>query len=211
MFELDRHVIAAHPDFDEPAVREEFRRVVGNLRTVVIHCFDPRVTGGIPYAVADALPGQEFPGEIFMFVDKHGKENLGTTTTIFPIVNAGGKADVGALRSIAVACHLFDIENVVVVHHTDCGATHFTGRGMFDAFWRDFHQDVSVLWEPDDIGCIKSFEDSLRLDVGLVRNSPATPAHVNIYGYAYDIETGKLHPVAQSQGDPAAPRGAPWR
>jgi carbonic anhydrase len=211
MLELDQHVIAAQPDFDEPRVREEFRQVVGSLRTVVIHCFDPRVTGGIPYAVADALPGSDFPGDIFEFTDRHGNSNLGTTTTIFPIVNAGGKADAGALRSIAVACHLFDIDNVVVVHHTDCGATHFTGQGMFDSFVEEFGHDLSALWAPEDIGCIKSFEDSLRLDVGLIRESPATPAHVNVYGYAYDIGTGKLHLVAESPGNPDGPRGKPWR
>jgi carbonic anhydrase len=211
VLELDRHVIAAQSDFDEPKVRDDFRRVVGNLRTVAIHCFDPRVTGGIPYAVADALPGQEYPGDIFEFVDDHGRENLGTTTTIFPIVNAGGKADDGALRSIAVACHLFDIDTVVVVHHTDCGATHFTGQGLFDAFVRDFQQDLSALWKPEDIGCVKSFEESLPLDVDIIRRSPATPAHVSVLGYAYDIETGNLHLVAESPGDPNAPRGAAWR
>ncbi|HEX3829798.1 MAG TPA: hypothetical protein VHV82_21255 [Sporichthyaceae bacterium] len=211
MLELDQHVIAAQPDFDEPKVRDEFRRVVGKLRTVVIHCFDPRVTGGIPYAVAEALPDQDYPGDIVEFLDDHGRANLATTTTIFPVVNAGGKADAGALRSIAVACHLFDIDTVAVVHHTDCGATHFTGQGMFDAFIRDFHQDLSALWKPADIGCITSFEDSLRLDVGIIRDSPSTPRHVTVLGYAYDIDTGNLHPVAHSPGDPTAPRGAPWR
>jgi carbonic anhydrase len=211
MLDLDRHVIAAQHDFDEPKVRDEFRRVIGHLRTVVIHCFDPRVTGGIVYAVAEALPGQDYPGDVVEFVDDHGRTNLASTTTIFPIVNAGGKADPGALRSIAVACHLFDIDNVVVVHHTDCGGTHFTGQGLFDAYHRDFHRDLSAVWKPEDIGCIKSFEESLNLDVGLIRDSPATPAHVNVFGYAYDIATGNLHLVAHSPGDPLAPRGATWR
>jgi hypothetical protein len=56
----------------------------------------------------------------------------------------------------------------------DAGATHFTGQGMFDAFQREFGRDISTLWEPDDIGTIKSFEASLTLDVGLVRNSVGT-------------------------------------
>ncbi|WP_201359045.1 hypothetical protein [Mycobacterium paraintracellulare] len=211
MFELDSEVIAGQPDFDEPKVREEFRQVVGHLRTVVIHCFDPRVTGGIPYALAEALPGQDYPGDIFEFVDERGKSNLGTTTTIFPIVNAGGKADIGAQRSVSVACHLFDIENVAVVHHTDCGATHFTGHGFIQRFKEEFGQDISGIWEPEDIGCIKSFEDSLKLDVDLIRNHPGTPAHVNVYGYCYEIETGALHLLEERKGDPDAPRGASWR
>lgn len=211
MFELDQHVIAAQPDFDERRTREEFRRVVGSLRTVVIHCFDPRVTGGIPYAVADALPDQEYPGEIFEFTDDHGKTQFGTSTTIFPIINAGGRADAGVQRAISVACHLFDIDHVAVVHHTDCGATHFTAEGMIERFQEEFGRDLSSLWEPGEIGTIKSFEDSLKLDVDLIRNSVGTPAHVNVYGYCYDIETGNLHLLAERPGDPAAPRGKPWR
>lgn len=209
--QLNDHVIAAQPNYDEPLERDRFRRVVGNLKTIVIHCFDPRVTTGIPYAVAETLPGQEFPGEIFEFTDDTGKSNLGTTTTIFPVINAGGKADDGALRSIAVASHLFDIDNAVVVHHTDCGGTHATGEGFFKQFKQDFDQDLSERWKPSDIGWIRNFNESLTLDVNLIRNSVGTPKHVNVYGYAYDIETGKLHLVAESPGDPTAPRGKSWR
>jgi carbonic anhydrase len=209
--ELNAHVIAAQPDYDERLERERFRKVVSNLKTVLIHCFDPRVTGGIPYAVAEALPDQDYPGEIYEFTDDHGKTNFGTSTTIFPVINAGGKADDGALRSIAVASHLFDIDNAVVVHHTDCGGTHATGEGFFERFKEDFDQDLSERWKPSDIGWIKNFDESLALDVGIIRDSVGTPKHVNVYGYAYDIETGKLHLVAESPGDPTAPRGKPWR
>jgi carbonic anhydrase len=100
---------------------------------------------------------------------------------------------------------------VVVVHHTDCGATHFTGEGFLSKFHEEFKQDARQLWEADDIGCIQSFEKSLKLDVGLVRNSPGTPKHVAVYGYVYDIDTGNLHLLEHSSGDPTAPRGAPWR
>jgi carbonic anhydrase len=211
VFELDKYVIAAQPDFDEPKTREEFRRFVGKLKTIAIFCFDPRVTSGIPHAVAEALPDQEYPGDLFETVDDDGKTQFGTTTTIFPVINAGGKADAGAQRSISVACHLFDIENVAIVHHTDCGATHFTGEGFLKRFNEEFEQDVSELWKPEDIGCIKSFEKSLATDVQLVRNSVGTPRHVNVYGYVYDIETGNLHLLEESPGDPTAPRGPAWR
>lgn len=211
MLDLDKEVISAKPDFDEEATRSDFRQVVGKLKTVVIHCFDPRVTTGIPYAVAEALPDQDYPGDIFEYTDRWGNTKLGTTATIFPIINAGGKADAGAQRSISVACHLFDIENVVVVHHTDCGATHATGEGFFDKFKEEFGRDLSKLWKPEDIGWIKSFEESLALDVDLIRNSEGTPSHLNIYGYAYDIDTGKLHLIKESPGDPTAPRGKRWR
>jgi len=57
----DKAIISRQPNFDERKTRSEFRKVIPNLKTVVVHCFDPRVTGGIPPAVAKALPGQVYP------------------------------------------------------------------------------------------------------------------------------------------------------
>jgi carbonic anhydrase len=208
--ELDRGIINQAHDYDERKVRAEFRRVIPNLRTVVIYCFDPRVTTGIPYAVADLFPDHEYPGDIFEFTDDSGKTQFGSNTSIFTIINAGGRAAGSAQRSISVACHLFDIDNVVIVHHTDCGGTHFTPEGMIDSFLEEFGQDISGLYEPDDI-CHQSFALSLHRDVRAVRYSPGTPKHVNVYGYVFELETGKLHLVEESPGDPTAPRGAAWR
>jgi carbonic anhydrase len=206
---LDRSIINQQPGYDERKVRGQFRRVIPNLRTVVVHCFDPRVTG-IPHAVAEALPGQVFPGEVFSFVDDDGNTGYGSNTSIFTVVNAGGRAAGSSQRSISVACHLFDIDNVAVVHHTDCGGTHFTPEGIIESFQEEFGLDISSLYEPDDI-CHQSFALSLHRDVRAIRLSVGTPRHVNIYGYVFEIETGKLHLVEQDLGDPTAPRGAAWR
>ena len=44
----DKAIISRQPNFDERKTRSEFRKVVPNLKTVVVHCFDPRVTGAAP-------------------------------------------------------------------------------------------------------------------------------------------------------------------
>ncbi len=207
---FDAGIINRQPGYDERKVRTDFRKVIPNLKTVVIHCFDPRVTSGIPYAVADALPGQEYPGDIFEFTDDEGRTCFGSSTSIFTVVNAGGRAAGTSQRSISVAAHLFDIDNVAVVHHTDCGGTHFTPEGMFAMFEEEFGQDISGLYEADDV-CHESFALSLHRDVRSIRQSPGTPRHVNIYGYVYELETGQLHLIEESPGDPDAPRGPAWR
>ena len=207
---FDKAIISRQPSFDELKVRSDFRKVIPNLKTVVVHCFDPRVTGGIPPAVAKVMPGQIYPGEVFEFVDDDGNKRIGSNTTIVPIVVAGGRASGSVQRSVSVACHLFDIDNVVVVHHTDCGGTHFTPEGFLRTFKEEFEQDITDLWDPDDI-CLENFTQSLHRDVRSIRNSRGTPKHVNVYGYLYDIQTGELHLVEESLGDPAAPRGAAWR
>jgi hypothetical protein len=95
-------------------MRKAFKQAVP-LRTVVVYCHDPRAVN-IPHAVAKAIPGEVYPGEI---VQDEGGKKIASTTTIFSVVVAGGRA-VDALRSITVAQHLFGIENIVVVHHTYC-------------------------------------------------------------------------------------------
>ena len=147
----DKAIISRQPNFNERKTRSEFRKVIPNLKTVVVHCFDPRVTGSIPPAVAKALPGQIYPGEVFEFVGEDGKKKIGSNTTIFPVVVAGGRASASAQLSISIACHLFDIDNVAIVHHTDCGGTHFTPEGFLETFKEEFGQDITDLWDADDI------------------------------------------------------------
>ena len=116
------------------------------LRTVVIYCYDPRATN-IPRAVAKAMSGEVYAGEIV--TDESGKK-IASTTTIFPVVVAGGRA-VDALRSITVARHLFGIENIVVVHHTYCGATSFTPEGLIKSFHIEQGFDISSLYDRSDV------------------------------------------------------------
>src|SRR5262245_23395729 len=119
MSRFDRYAFSAGPGYDEAAVRKAFSQAVP-LRTLVIYCYDPRAAE-IPSAVAKLL-GDVFPGQVIFDSAGH---RVASSTTIFPIIVAGGRA-IDALRSITVAQHLFGIENIVVVHHSQCGATTFT-------------------------------------------------------------------------------------
>src|ERR1700730_4994562 len=177
----DKAIISRQPNFDERKTRSEFRKVIPNLKTVVVHCFDPRVAGGIPPAVAKALPGQIYPGKVFEFVGEGGKKNIGTNTTIFPVVVAG-RASASAQLSISIACHLFDIDNVAIVHHTDCGGTHFTPESFFETFKEVFLEAIRDLQGALDIS-LENFTQSLHRDVRSVRTSRGTPRHVNVFGF----------------------------
>src|SRR5262249_58951421 len=99
-----------------------------------------------------------------------------------------------------VAQPLFGIANVVVVHHSYCGATSFTADGMIEAFRREQLADISGLNDPRDM-CIADYEASLRRDAGLIRSHAGTPRHVNIFGYFYDIDTGALTEVVRDMAD----------
>jgi len=193
MGRFDKFAFSAQPAFDEPTVRLAFAKAVP-LRTVVIYCYDPRAAD-IPAVVARKL-GDIFPGEVV--VDEAGLK-VASTSTVFPVIVAGGRA-FDALRSIAVAQHLFGIENIVVVHHSQCGATTFTANGIIEAFHHEQHADISAAF-PRSALCITDYEQSLRADVALLRSHPAIPRSANILGLFYEIDSGELFDVVNDSAE----------
>jgi len=189
-----KHVFSAQPGYDEPTVRQEFAKLMP-LRTVIIYCFDPRAAG-IPEAVAKEFD-DVYPGDV---ITNSEGDIVGTNTTVLNVVVAGGRA-MDAMRSVTVAQHLMGVENVVIVHHTKCGATSYTADGIINAFKHEHGTDISELYPRESV-CISDFESSLRHDTQLIRQSPGTPRHVDIYGYIYDIDTGDLTRVTEDLGGP---------
>ena len=192
MGKFDRYAFSAAPSFDEAAMRRAFARAVP-LRTLVIFCYDPRAAE-IPAAVARLLGDEVFPGEVIR--DDQGKR-VASSTTLFPVIVAGGRA-IDALRSITVAQHLFGIRNIVVVHHSHCGATTFTADGLIRAWQHEHGADIAGLYDRNSM-CIRVYEDSLQHDTALIRAHPGTPEHADIFGYFYHIDTGALTEVVRDR------------
>ena len=67
------------------------------------------------------------------------------------------------------------------------------------AWAREQRCDLSHVYERESI-CIGDYVSSLAHDVRLVRESLGTPAHVDVHGYVYDIDTGALHAVVEDRG-----------
>ena len=189
---FDRYVFSKHPGYDEAIVRKEFAMAVP-LKTVVIYCYDPRATG-VPAAVAREFD-EVYPGNVI--TDAQGNK-VASTTSMFEVVVAGGRA-VDALRSITVAQHLFGIENIVIVHHTQCGATSYTVDGIIDAYRHEHGSDISDTYERQSVA-ISDYVESLNHDTRLVRESTGTPKDVDIYGYLYNIDTNELSLVTADKG-----------
>ncbi len=192
---FDAYAFSSQPGYHEPTVRKEFAKAVP-LRTVLIYCYDPRAVG-IPAAIAREF-GEVYPGDII--TDAQGNK-VASTTSLFEVVVAGGRS-VDALRSITVAQHLFGIKNIVIVHHTQCGATSFTTDGIIDAYKHEHDTDISALYESESIS-ISDFVTSLKHDTRVVRESKGTPQHVNLYGYLYNIDTDELSLVLEDKGSTA--------
>lgn len=193
MTDFSQYAFSAAKDYDEAAVREAFSHAVP-LRTIVVYCYDPRAVR-IPEIVADHL-GEIYPGEVIFDDEGH---KIASTTTLFPVVVAGGRA-LDGLRSMVVAQHLFGIENIVVVHHSQCGATTFTADGIINAFQHEHGSDIADSFPRHSL-CITDYEQSLKNDVALIRNHPGTPKSVNIIGCFYEIDSEEMTLVVRDNGE----------
>jgi carbonic anhydrase len=161
------------------------------MKTLVIHCVDPRAAD-IPKAVAEYFGDEVYPGEII--TDEKGNR-VGSTRTLFVETNAGGRAAF-ALETVAAMDYIFHVKNVVVVHHSFCGTTTLTPELIVKRFHDHHHADISALFDHDSLA-IMDFKESLNYDIRLLRESPAVPKNIKLYGFFYEISSGTLTEVVR--------------
>ena len=107
------------------------------------------------------------------------------------IRNAGGRA-VDGLRSLIISEQLLGTNEIVVIHHTDCGMLTFSNDDLRAKVKQDLHADADNI----DFLPFSDLEQSVRDDVAFLRNSPFIPDNIEISGFIYDVKSGKLLPVA---------------
>ena len=128
------------------------------------------------------------------------------------IRNAGGRASDDAIRSLVISYKLLGTREWFIIHHTDCGMELFTDEIIRDllaqsletatvdeAGWHDGGQGAGSR-EGDYIDwlTIRDLAGSVTDDVRRVRNHPLVPKTIPLYGYLYDVKTGKLNEVPEA-------------
>ena len=122
------------------------------------------------------------------------------------IRNAGGRASDDAIRSLVISYKLLGTKEWFVIHHSDCGMEFFTDevmRGLLAsslqtaALGADGFYDVgagpgSAEAQYIDWLTIKDNPTSVVEDVQRIRNHPLVPGDIPVYGYIYDVKSGKL-------------------
>jgi carbonic anhydrase len=125
------------------------------------------------------------------------------------IRNAGGRASDDAIRSLVISYKLLGTAEWFVIHHSDCGMEFFTNdvmRGLLAQSLEtaeigpDGFRDVgsgpgSTAGDAIDWLTISDREQSVVDDVRRIREHPLVPARIPIYGFVYDVGTGKLEEV----------------
>ena len=128
------------------------------------------------------------------------------------IRNAGGRASDDAIRSLVISYKLLGTAEWFVIHHSDCGMEFFTNELMGDlldssletaALGAEGFHDVgtgpgSPVGRDIDWLTITDREQGVVDDVRRIRDHPLVPDSIPIYGYVYDVRTGRLNEVAEA-------------
>ena len=102
--------------------------------------------------------------------------------------NAGGRVTEDMLRSLVISQQQLGTREIVVLHHTDCGAQTFQNKDFQEHLKRELGVDVS----DQDFLPFQDVEESVREDMQLLRESPLIPEDVIISGAVYDVDTGRM-------------------
>ena len=107
------------------------------------------------------------------------------------IRNAGGLVTEGEIRSLAISQRLLGTEEIILIHHTDCGMLTFTD----EEFKRSLEEETGVV--PDWVA--ESFQDTdedVRQSIARIKASPFIPRKESVRGFVYEVETGTMREVS---------------
>lgn len=108
------------------------------------------------------------------------------------IRNAGGVVTDDVIRSLAISQRLLGTEEIVLIHHTDCGMLTFSD----DAVKADIEKDTGL--RPQfALEAFSDLEDDVRQSIRRIQNSPFIPSKEKIRGFVYDVGSGQLNEVTQ--------------
>jgi carbonic anhydrase len=107
------------------------------------------------------------------------------------IRNAGGVITEDEIRSLAISQRLLGTEEIILIHHTDCGMLTFTD----DGFKKSIQDEVGVKpsWSAETFD---DLDTDVRQSIARIRNSPFIPKKDSVRGFVFDVATGKLNEVA---------------
>jgi carbonic anhydrase len=129
------------------------------------------------------------------------------------IRNAGGRASDDAIRSLVISYKLLGTREFFVIHHTNCGMEFFSNEVMRGLLASSLETAELTPGGFRDVGrgpgssageyiewlTIRDQSQAVIDDVERIRNHPLVPKSIPIYGFVYDVHSGKLIEVEGAQ------------
>ncbi len=106
------------------------------------------------------------------------------------IRNAGGVITDDEIRSLAISQRLLGTEEIMLIHHTDCGMLTFRDD--------DFRQQVQEETGVKPQWAAEAFDDleaDVRQSIARIKASPFIPKKDQVRGFVYEVERGRLREV----------------
>jgi carbonic anhydrase len=106
------------------------------------------------------------------------------------IRNAGGVITEDEIRSLAISQRLLGTEEIILIHHTDCGMLTFTD----DDFKKSIQDETGIKppWAAEAFG---DLDADVRQSIGRIKASPFIPRKDSVRGFVFDVATGRLTEV----------------
>ena len=106
------------------------------------------------------------------------------------IRNAGGVVTEDVLRSLVISQRLLGTEEIVLVHHTDCGMVTFQDDVVKAAIEADTGLRPAFALE-----AFPDAEEDVRQSMRRIAACPFIPRRDHVRGFVYDVKTGRLNEV----------------
>jgi carbonic anhydrase len=106
------------------------------------------------------------------------------------IRNAGGVVSDDVIRSLAISQRLLGTEEIVLIHHTDCGMLTFTD----DEFKAAIEKETGIRpeWAAE---AFSDLDGDVRQSIARIKASPFIPSKDAVRGFVYEVESGRLREV----------------
>ena len=107
------------------------------------------------------------------------------------IRNAGGVVTDDEIRSLAISQRLLGTQEIILIHHTDCGMLTFGD----DEFRRGLQTETGIKpeWAAE---AFDDVDDDVRQSIARIQASPFIPRKDSVRGFVYDVTTGRLREVS---------------
>jgi carbonic anhydrase len=105
------------------------------------------------------------------------------------IRNAGGVATEDAVRSLVISQRLLGTEEIILIHHTNCGMETSTDDPVKEQILAETGLRPSFALE-----AFPKADDDVRQTAARIKANPFIP-HKNVRGFVYEVETGRLREV----------------
>ncbi len=106
------------------------------------------------------------------------------------IRNAGGVITDDEIRSLAISQRLLGTQEIILIHHTDCGMLTFSD----EQFKRSIQDDTGIkpAWSAE---AFPDLDEDVQQSIARIKASPFVPRKDSIRGFVFDVATGKLNEV----------------